>query len=304
MKAWSFPFLAILLWAGNVVVSKLASGAIAPPAITFYRLVLAVLLMSCFVLRPAWRNRTAIKPQLARLALLGFLSMSFYQCLSYWAADTSTATNMSIITALVPLLTMCLSVWLLREAPTQGMALGGVTALAGIVWLISRGAPAALLRGGLHTGDLLMLIASLSYAFYSILLRKWPLGLPAWQSTYLQALSALVFMVPMFWRVPAAQARLDTATLPLIAYAGVFASVVLPVLWINGIRHLGPNRCSMFINLLPVLTAGLAVILLGERLHGYHLVGGGLAVVGVLASQLLRKPLWPMAVALLQESRS
>lgn len=304
MKAWSFPFLAILLWAGNVVVSKLASGAIAPPAITFYRLVLAVLLMSCFVLRPAWRNRAAIKPQLARLALLGFLSMSFYQCLSYWAAATSTATNMSILTALVPLLTMGLSVWLLREAPTQGMVVGGIMALAGIVWLISRGFPAALWQGGLHTGDVLMLIASLSYAFYGILLRKWPLGLPAWQSTYLQALFALVFMLPMFWRVPAAQARLDAATLPLILYAGVFASVVLPVLWINGIRHLGPSRCSMFINLLPVFTAGLAIVLLGERLQAYHLVGGGLAVAGVLAAQLLRKPLWSMPAQAVPNGRA
>ena len=292
MIAYLFPLLAVLLWAGNVVVSKMASGNISSPAITFYRLTLAVALMSCFVLLPAWRNRTAIRPHVVKLMFLGFLSMAFYQCLSYWAADTSTATNMAVITALVPFLTMTTSMLILREPPTFGMLVGGLTALAGIVWLISHGAPSALWRGGVRIGDLLMLTASLSYAFYSVLLRKWAIPIPAWQSTYLQALSALVFMIPMFASVPSTEAQLNASTIPLIVYAGVFASVVLPYLWIQGIRLLGPNICSMFMNLLPVFTAALAIVLLGENLYGYHLIGGGCAVAGVVLAQRLKMPLF------------
>ena len=89
----------------------------------------------------------------------------------------------------------------------------------------------------------------------------------------MQAWSALLFMTPMMLMVPAADAALNPTTIPLILYAGCLASIVLPFLWIQGIKHLGPNRCSMFMNLLPVLTAIIAIMLLGEKLRDYHAIG-------------------------------
>ena len=75
--------------------------------------------------------------------------------------------------------------------------------------------------------------------------------------------------------------ELNTATLPLIAYAGGLASVVLPFLWIRGVQILGPSRCAIFMNLLPVLTAIGAIVLLGETVRLSHVVGGGAALAGV-----------------------
>lgn len=87
-KAAFYPLTAILFWAGNVVVSKMASGVISPVAITFYRLVLALVVMSTFVLIPLLKNREMIKPYWKHLALGGFLSVSLFQWLSYQAAAT------------------------------------------------------------------------------------------------------------------------------------------------------------------------------------------------------------------------
>ncbi|TDG07068.1 DMT family transporter [Paraburkholderia guartelaensis] len=286
-----FPVAAIALWSGNVMVSRLSAHTIDPYAITFWRLVLAVALMSLFVPAGAWRNRAAIIPQLPKLAFLGLLAMALFQCLSYEAAKTTTATNMAIMTSLVPLLTMLLSVALLGETPTAGMASGGVLSFAGLVWLITAGHPAALLAGGVHAGDLLMLGASAAYALYGVLLRRWHVGLPSWQSTYFQAIAALLFMLVPMLRLPLAEALPTRASLPLIAYAGSLASVVLPFFWMQGVKHLGPNRCSMYMNLLPVFTAALAVGAFGERLYPHHLVGGGVALAGVLLAQTWRAPL-------------
>jgi len=286
------PLAAILLWAGNVMVSKLSARTIDPTTITFWRLVLAVALMTLFVLKPVWRNRAAIWPQLPKLSFLGFLAMALFQCLSYEAAKTTTATNMAIMTSLVPLLTMLLSVPLLREVPTVGMLCGGVLSFGGLIYLISSGNPAALLAGGVHVGDLLMLAAAFAYALYGILVRRWHVGLPSWQSTYLQAIAALVFMLFLELRLPLHAALPNRASWPLIAYAGTLASVVLPFLWMQGIKHLGPNHCSMFMNLLPVATAAIAVGWFGEHLHVYHLLGGGAALIGVLLAQTLRRPLF------------
>lgn len=293
-----YPVVAILLWAGNVMVSKLSANTIDPQAITFWRLVLAIAVMSCFVLRPALRNWQAIRPQLHRLAFLGFLSMVLFQSLSYQAAHTTTATNMAIVSSLVPLMTMLLSVVLLREAPTVGMLAGGVLSFAGLVYLLSGGNPAALLHGGVHIGDLLMLVAGLGYALYGVLLKRWHVGLPSWQSNYVQAIFSLCLMALLMLRLPADAAMPSRASLPLIAYAGLCASVLLPVLWMQGVKHLGPNRCAMYMNLLPVFTAAIAVGIFGEQLHLYHLFGGGAALAGVLMAQLLRKPLRTRAAVL------
>ncbi|MFL9918087.1 DMT family transporter [Paraburkholderia fungorum] len=284
-----FPFVAILLWAGNVIVSKLSARTIDPSAITFYRLLLAVALMSLFTLRPAWRNRATIVPQLPKLAALGFLAMALFQSLSYEAARTTTATNMSIITALVPLMTMVASTLLLGEAPTTGMVGGGILSLAGVVYLITQGNPAMLLANGAHPGDLLMIFAALAYALYGVLLKRWHVGLPSWQSTYLQALFALLFMLPMLLRLPAAAIVPTRASVPLILYAGVLASVALPFLWMQGIKHLGPNRCALFMNVLPIATALIAIAMLGETLHMYHVLGGGTALVGVIVAQRFKR---------------
>ena len=145
MRFWLFPLFSMALWAGNVIVSKLAAGNISPLAITFYRLALAVAVMSLFLAGPTWCNRAVVRRSWPKLMCLGFLSMAFYQCLSYWAADTSTATNMAIITALTTLLTMLVSSLLLGEHPSLGMVLGGAIALWGTAYLISGGAPAELL---------------------------------------------------------------------------------------------------------------------------------------------------------------
>ena len=88
----------------------MAASAISPTAITFYRLVLALAIMGLFTAVPAWRNRKIILHHWPKLALYGALSSALFQALSYRAAETTTATNMAIVTALIPLLSMLLSV--------------------------------------------------------------------------------------------------------------------------------------------------------------------------------------------------
>jgi len=296
--AYLFPFLAIVFWAGNVIVSKMAASAISPTAITFYRLVLAIALLSPFLARPIWRNRDAIRRHWWQLAIGGLLSMALFQALSYRAAESTTATNMAIVTALIPLLTAILSAALLGDAVTLGMAVGGVLSFGGILYLVGHGDIGAVLAQGAHLGDVLMLFAALAYSLYGVLLKRWRMAIPAWQSTYMQAAFALVFMFPLFLALPAGTAALDAKTVPLIAYAGIFSSIILTFFWIQGVKLLGPNRCAIFINLLPVLTAGLAIALLDEPMRAYHVIGGGISLAGVLIAQTVQRPLFAVRTSL------
>lgn len=290
-KAAFYPLTAILFWAGNVVVSKMASGVISPVAITFYRLVLALVVMSTFVLIPLLKNRQMIMPYWKHLALGGFLSVSLFQWLSYQAAATTSATNMAIVTCLTPLLTLFLSSILLKERASYGMLLGGILSLFGIVYLLSQGQPSQLLHGGVHVGDGLMLIAGIGFALYGVLLKRWKMPIPAWQANYVQSVFALIYVLPFFVFLPASQMQLNQQTIPMIVYASIFSSVLLSYLWMEGVRHLGPNKNSMYMNLLPIFTALIAIVMLGEELHAFHWIGGGLTLLGILLAQNLQKPI-------------
>ncbi|NNP66959.1 EamA family transporter [Acinetobacter sp. Ac_5812] len=290
-KAYFYPLFAILFWAGNVVVSKMASHAISPVAITFYRLVLALAVMSTFVLIPVWNNRHTIKQYWKQLALGGFLSVSLFQFLSYQAASTTTATNMAIVTALIPLLTMILSSVMLKARLSYGMLFGGALSFYGILYLLSHGSITDIWKQGVHLGDGLMLIAAAGYALYGVLLKRWKMPIPAWQSNFVQSSFAIVYVLPFFIFLPASQMQLNQQTIPLIVYASIFSSVLLSYLWIEGVRHLGPNRNSIFMNLLPLFTALIAVALLGEHLQLFHYIGGGLTLLGILIAQTIQKPI-------------
>lgn len=286
-----FPFIAMVLWAGNVIVSRLSAHSIGPQAITFYRLLLAVALLTLFLARPAWHNRSVIWSCFGQLAILGFLAMCLFQSLSYLAAETTTATNMAVFTALTPLLTVGLSAALLGEEPTTGMVGGGLLSFAGLIYLVSGGDFFALARDGVHPGDALMLVAAFVYALYGVLLKRWNLPITGWQSTYVQALCALAIMFPAFLATPVSMRQINTETLPLIVYAGAMASVVLPYLWIQGVQKLGPSRCAVFMNLLPVFTAAGAIVVLGEPVKSFHIIGGGLALAGVACAQTFKRTL-------------
>jgi drug/metabolite transporter (DMT)-like permease len=289
MGIYALPLLAALIWSGNTVVTRLSAGVIAPEAIAFYRWLLAGLLLTPFLLHPVWRDRYRIAPLLPKLAVLGLLGMVLYQGLAYVAAKTTPATNMAIIASLIPLITLVLSIPLLHEPPTLGTLLGGVVSLAGLCILMGHGEPLSLLDHGIGQGDFIMLLAALSYAGYGVLLRRWAVPLPIWQSLYMQIWFGVLFLLPFFLHGPAAP--ITARNLPLILYATIPTSIGAPYIWMLALKHLGPSRASIFLNLVPVFTALLAILLAGEHLEHYHLIGGAMALAGVALAQRLRRPL-------------
>jgi drug/metabolite transporter (DMT)-like permease len=192
------------------------------------------------------------------------------------------------------LLAVGISAVLIEEPPTLRLIGGGILSIAGLIYLVSGGHLASLLQNGLRLGAL-MLLAAIVYALYSVLLKRWSLPIPGWQSTYMQALFALAVMFPAFLATPVPLRHINAETLPLIVYAGGLASVVLPFLWIRGIERLGPSRCAIFLNLLPVLTAAAAIATLGEPLRSFDIIGGGVALTGVACAQTFRRPIIRLA---------
>ncbi|HEJ7888173.1 TPA: DMT family transporter [Serratia liquefaciens] len=284
-----FPLLAVLIWSINAVVSKLSATAIDPAAISFYRWLLALITLTPFVLPGVIRHWSAIRANWWKLLVLGMLGMVLYQSLAYYAAHSVSALFMGIIVSLIPLLTILISIALLRVAPTIGIAIGSLLSLGGLIWLVSAGNPGELLQHGIGKGELMMFAATASYALYGVLTKRWAIALPNWQSLYVQILFGVVLLLPNF--LMAQDVSLTSQNIPLVLFAGIPASIVAPYLWIHGVMRLGANTASIFMNLAPVFTAIIAVLFLHEHLHSYHLIGGGITLLGVILSQRLRTPL-------------
>lgn len=283
-----YPLLAVIVWTGNTIVTKLAAGAIEPAAIALYRWVFAGLVLTPFVLRAVWQQRAIVALHWPRLALLGCLGMGMYQGLAYEAAKTTTATNMGVIVALMPLLSAFLASLFAGEILSSARLLAASVSLSGLLLLTTHGHPGELLHGAVHIGDLLMLIAVSSNALYGVLLKRWAIPLSTWQQLYVQIGFGVALLLPFWWFAPTSPISLQNA--PLILYAAIPASIGAPFFWMTGIKRLGAARASLFMNLLPVFVALAAAALLGEKLHGYHALGGFLVLAGVWWGQRTNGP--------------
>lgn len=291
-----YPLLAILIWAGNTVVNKLAVGVIFPAEIGFYRWVLAGILFTPFMLKPVLANWTTIKPNLGKVFILGVLGMAVYQSLAYFAATLTSATNMGIILSLMPMMALTLSITSLGNRLTAGALVGAVLSFGGVLVVISAGNLSTLIEQGVNMGDAMMLIATLAYAIYSTLLKKWQLRMPPLQLLYLQVLVAIIVLLPLFVLSP--KAGLSPSNIPLILYACIPTSMLAPLMWMHAISRLGPSRTTLFFNLLPIVTALIAAAVLGERLALYHLLGGALTLGGVVLAERWKTPLQARSAAL------
>ncbi|MCS2609512.1 DMT family transporter [Halomonas dongshanensis] len=283
------PLVTVLIWSGNMTINQLTVGTIAPSSIAFLRWLLALAVLTPFVLPAAWRQRQEIKRQWPKLAFLGLLGMGLWQGLAYVAAETTSATNMGILAAMVPLLTVLLSALVLREAPTRGGVLGGVLAFCGVLVLLGKGNPLSLLNLDVARGDALMVVAATCYALYGVMLKRWAMNLSPWVMLYSQVCFAVLFLLPPYLLGP--MTPIDGQNIGLILYAGIPASVITTFLWMRAVRQIGANQASIFINLMPLFSALIAMALLGEQVATFHFLGGALILAGVIMAQTLTAPL-------------
>ena len=280
---FAYPLLAIFIWAGNTVITKMSAGAIFPAEIGFYRWLLAGLLFTPFMLKQVVQHWPLIRPNLGKIFVLGVLGMAVYQSLAYFAASLTSATNMGIILSLMPLMSLAMAIISLGQRLTAGALAGALLSFAGVLVVVSSGSLATLLEHGVNLGDAMMLIATLAYAVYSTLLKKWQLRLPPLVLLYLQILVAVVVLFPLFVASP--KTGLTLHNVPLVLYACLLASMVAPLAWMQAVLRLGPSRTTLFFNLLPLITALIAAVVLHEELALYHLVGGALTLGGVIVCE-------------------
>lgn len=281
--AYALPMIAVLIWSLNITVTRYVAEFISPISISFYRWLIAFVLMSPFVLLSVWKYRTEIRQHAWQFAVLGACGMVFYQGLAYSAAHYTTATNMGIINAFTPIFTIFISIFILKEMPTRYAVIGGILSFLGLLYVMSQGNLQSLMHLAGHWGDLLMILAVFLYAFYGVFLKKWQIKIPLLTSLYVQIAFALLFHLPFVFVL--GLDAINSQNVGSVLYAGVFPSIVAPLVWMMAVQYIGPNRTSIFMNVMPIGTALIAYFWLNEAWTIYHTVGGVIILLGIALAQ-------------------
>lgn len=284
-----------LLWAGNAVVGRLMVGEIPPITFNLLRWVagFALLLpLAAWVLRrdsPLW-------PHWGRMALLGLLGMGSYNALQYMALKTSTPLNVTLVGSSMPIFMLGLGRLLYGARISRQQWWGVALSTAGVLTVLTRGDWSQLLTLKLVAGDVLMLLATATWAWYSWLLTKPPANRPdppALRNNWSAWLMAQVIPGLMWsalfsgveWAVvPDLHIHWGWPLTAALAYVALGPSLLAYFCWGRGVSLAGPQVAGFFVNLTPLFAALLSAAVLGELPKLYHAAAFALIVGGIVVS--------------------
>ncbi|OYY19012.1 MAG: EamA family transporter [Polynucleobacter sp. 35-46-11] len=287
--------LATIFWAGNAIAGRVLVGSISPITLSAVRWGLAALILLPFgwkIFKPSsalWQNKS-------RFLVLGLLGVGSYNVLLYLALQTSTAINVTLIGASMPIWMLLIGAVLYQVKPTLLQMLGALVSLVGVTVVLTRGEPASLLSMEVVMGDLFIMLATILWAFYSWMIsrpgesteRQWP-----W-AEFLMAQVFIGFMWTMLFEgveIATGHAFIDLNywTGALIVFVAIGPSLIAYRCWGLGVNGAGPTVAAFFANLIPLFTALFSAAILGDPPQLFHGLAFVLIVVGILVSSTARK---------------
>ena len=281
-----FALGATAIWSGNFIVACCLSESVPPVTIAFWRWVVAVIAFLPFALKPLVSERQILLKNVHYLAITALLGVTVFNTLIYIAGHTTTALNLSLIAITFPIFIVILSRILYEELITANKLLGIVLVTCGVLLLITKGDLSVLTTITFTVGDFWMLLASLIFAVYSLLIKRKPKELSIWSFQLSTFSMGLLFLFPFFvWEsTTTPQVHYTTTTILAILYVGIFASLTAFVFWNKAILTIGPSKAGLIYYTLPLFSGFLAYLLLKESIGVIHLISAVLIISGILTA--------------------
>ena len=278
--------LAALFWAGNTVAGRLAIDRIPPLMLVFLRWVLVIAVLWPIYGQEVRGHMRELAGSFGRIVVMALLGFTGFNALYYLAAHYTSAVNIGILQGSMPVFVLAGTLLAHAVWPTRAQLLGVLFTLCGVMVVATRGAPLSILDVGFNSGDLAMLTACLLYACYTVALRNRP-PLPGTAFFTLLALIAAATSLPLVaiealaigFRPPTLEGLLVTA------YVAVFPSCLAQLFYMRGVDLVGPGRAGVFLNLVPVFSAVLGVLLLAEPFAPFHALALALVLGGIWLAQ-------------------
>ena len=281
--AFALIFVTPALWGTNYLVARSAPGVIEPHALALLRWSMACVLFTLSARAELWACRRNLLADWKHCLVLGALGMWICGAWVYIGGRSTGAVNIALIYSIAPVLIVLGSALWLRERIRPRQTLGVALALAGVVHVVIKGRWDALAQVQFVPGDAWIVGATLSWAAYSVLLKKWPSVLGS------SARLALISFFGVLVIAPFALAEAIAHPLPALTSRGLglaLAAALLPgygayLAYSVMQRELGAARVGTVLYLGPIYAAAMAWLVLGEPLHAWHAAGLALVLPGI-----------------------
>ena len=283
-KGILFALLATILWSVNMVIASGVKEHIPPIGLAFWRWTVACVVLTPLALRATIIDFKIIKKHIKYLLLTAVLGISIFNTLIYFAGKTTSAFNLSLMAISIPLFIIGISRIVFKEKVSNLAIAGIITIITGVLVLISKGSLDALLRINFAFGDLLMLLACFFFACYTLLVRKKPEELEPKVFLYSVFVIGTLILLPFYlWEnTYLEKVIIDSKTLLIISYVGIFASLVSFYLWNEAIGLIGTSKTAVIYYLIPIFSGILAYFFLGQSIEFIQIISMAIIVLGLL----------------------
>jgi drug/metabolite transporter (DMT)-like permease len=279
--------LSVFFWAGNFIVGKFATLFEIPPlTLNVLRWLTVWIILLPFTYKEIYRNLSYIKKNWLVISFMGLITISTFNSVVYFALNHTQVINAVLVLAAIPAATIVLSSFMNIEKTNIFQLLGLFLSIIGIGSIISSGDFQKIISLNFNKGDSWMLVCVITWSLYSTLLKKNKFKFSQFTLIQLMVSAGLLFLIPQLFyeKSIGLEVNFNKAFIIILFYVVIFPAIAAYYCWQKGVELVGPNRASMFIQLMPLFSAVMAIIIFKEKFELYHFVGAAFIVSGIYLS--------------------
>ena len=282
-----YLFCATFFWAGNFIIGKAASiNEIPPISLNLYRWLIAWFVLLPFTYKELIQKKKYILKNFGIFIILGITAVSIFNSALFYSLKFTQVITGVLMISVVPVMIIFFSALLKIEKTNIFQIFGVALSLTGVVFIITKADIEILKNLDFNRGDLTMLIAMFSWSIYSALLKKKKYELS--QITLLQVVIGfgVIILIPFYFIDIniGNEIKFDMPFFLILTYVIFFPGLISFFLWIKGVGLIGANRAGVYLHLMPILGAIMAMIIFDEKIMFYHFVGAIFIVSGIFLS--------------------
>jgi drug/metabolite transporter (DMT)-like permease len=284
-----------LLWGASWPAGRTLAQAMPPLSGSAWRFTLAAVLLVAWAVWRIGSWPTLTRKQWLGLVIAGAIGVAGYAVFFMMALQRVEASRAAVVVTTNPVFTTLLAAWLFKEKFNARIAIGMVCALVGAATVLTHGAPWQLFTGGIGIGEWLLIGCIATWVGYTLIARALLAGIDSLAATAITSVigTGLLWAVALAVDGPArAAASLAALTAPgwlSLVFLAVGSTVLAYAWYFRGVAVLGAGTAASYISLVPVFGVASSVLALGEPLDASLLVGGALAVAGVVLTNQARR---------------
>ena len=286
-KAYFLLILTALFWSGNFIVGKAASIYEIPPfSLNFYRWLFAFIILFPFTYKEILDNKKYILENIGFFIILGITSITIFNSIVYYSLYHTQVISGVLMISTIPVWIMFIASLLKIERTNIFQIIGVVLSLTGVICIITKADLELIKNLDFNKGDLSMVVAMFSWAIYSALLRKKTYKVSQIALLEVIIICGFVFLIPVYFIEMSLGYKvvLNTPFVLTLTYVVLFPGIIAFLFWIKGIAFIGANRAGVFLHLMPIFGAIMAIVIFNEKFMLYHFLGAVFIIVGIILS--------------------